>query len=298
MAKKHKCNTNLSAGLIIPAALYDKRKTISALTRYLGIFLFIALSTASDMAYSSFVISLKEIPEWAPGYPLEIRHIIIDGKGAGSVIVTKENAGTPVVSKIALFEYDPDTVEHRSDEYQKYKDFYGVDENSGGYLVEGNPQAIVLSFLKDGQLMKFITLSGALAYSDRVSNQFQLPETIIALRNRLLAYAKQAEPQPKAKYYMTATPYTENQKYWLLKSTKLESIPAITDIKNQKGLAFLNALIKNAPAFLAVEEKLFLILKKEMKLSSKQFKRAFRMSKESDVIVEIKFMTSTEAKDF
>ena len=298
MREKHKCRANLLCSLIISAISYDARKIINEITKHSGIFLFIALSMASDIAYSSFTISLKEIPEWAPGYPLKIRHIIIDNKGIGSVVVTKENAGEPEVSQIELFEYDPDAIEHHANEYQKYKDFYGVNENSNGRIVEGNPKTVVLSFFKDGQLMKFISLRGALAYSDKSGNQFQLPKVVIALRDKLLAYAEQAEPQTKAKYYMTATPYTENQKYWLLKSTQLESILAISDISNQKHLAFLNALIKNSPAFLAVKEKLFLELKNEMKLSNSQFKGILRIPEDSDVIVEIRFMKSTGTNDF
>ena len=298
MREKHKCSANLLCSLIISAISYDARKIINEITKHSGIFLFIALSMASDIAYSSFAISLKEIPEWAPGHPVKIRHIIIDGKGIGSVVVTKENAGEPEVSQIELFEYDPDAIEHHANEYQKYKDFYGVNENSNGRIVEGNPETVVLSFFKDGKLMKFISLRGALAYSDKSDNQFQLPKVVIALRDKLLAYAEQAEPQTKAKYYMTATPYTENQKYWLLKSTQLESILAISDISNQKHLAFLNALIKNSPAFLAVKEKLFLELKNEMKLSNSQFKGILRIPEDSDMIVEIGFMKSTGTNDF
>lgn len=297
MAKNHKRNTNSPTGSAIPTFSYSSAKTLNAPIRYLSVFLFIALLTTSNIAYSGFVISLKEIPEWAPGHPLEIRHITIDGKGTGSVIVTKEKSNTSEVSQIALFKYEPDTIEHWADEYQKYEDSYGVDENSDKRIVEGNPETVVISFFEDGRLIKFITLSGASAYNDKSDKRLPVPEAVIALRNRLLAYAKQAEPQTKAKYYMTATPYTENQKYWLLKSTDLESIPVITDISDQKDFAFLNTLIKRAPAFLAVEEKLFLRLKKETKLSKDQFKKVFRISEESDTIVAIKFMRSTETKN-
>ena len=251
----------------------------------------------SGVAHCGFVISIKEIPEWAPGYPLEIRHIIIDDSGKGLVIVTNVNTGVPEVSQVARFRYDPDDFAHWADDYRKYKSFYGKNEDSDGRLVEGNPKTVILSFFKEGLAMKSISLSGTLAYSSEPGGSFGLPATVIALRDKLLAYAEQAEPQTKAKYYMTATAYGENEKYWLLKSAELESIPVITDITDEKDLAFLNELVNNSPVFLPLEEEHLNRLKKNMKLSEDQFKGTFRTSKESDAIIEIKFMRSTPYKD-
>ena len=262
----------------------------------IGIFLFAALFLTSDIAYSSFVISLKEIPEWAPGHSLEIRQITIDGEGAGNVVLTNENAGISEVSQIALFRYDPSTFAHWEVDYLKYKDFYGVDEDSDNRIVEGNPQTVVLSFFSDGQPIKFISIRGELAYSDESAKQFALPAALIELRNKLLAYAEQSEPQIKAEYYMTAIPYSENEKNWLLKSVKLESIPTLTNIGDEKELAFLELLIKNMPAFLPLDENFGLKFKEHIKPYSNQSIGIFRTSKESDTIVQIKLMRSTRTR--
>ena len=258
----------------------------------MGFFLFAALFLASSAADSDFIISLKEIPEWAPGRPLEIRHIIVDGKGSGSVVVTNEGMGPPKVSQVSLFEYDTDNFVHWADEYGKYKDFYGSDEDSDGRIVEGNPETVVLSFFNDGLLTKSIVLSGTLAYSDEAGGQFYLPETVIGLRDKLLAYAKRAEPQPKANYYAIAAPYSENQKYWLLRSTKLESIPMIMDMIDERDMVFLGDLVGSAPVFMPLDKERFLRLTKDLGLSGNRFKGTFRTSEKSDAIVEIKFVKS------
>lgn len=246
----------------------------------------------SGVVHSDFIISLDEIPEWAPGRPLETRHIIIDGKGSGSVVVTNKDMEQPKVSQIALFEYAVDNFVHWTDAYRKYKDFYGSDEDSDGRIVEGNPETVVLSFFDDGLLMKSIVLSGALAYSNEAGGRFQLPEAVIGLRNKLLAYAGQAKPQPKANYYAAVVPYSENQKYWLLRYTKLESIPVITDIIDAKDIRFLSNLMGSAPAFLPLAEDRLLRLKKDLGLSEDRFRGTFRASLESDAIIEIKFVKS------
>lgn len=260
----------------------------------IGIFLFSALLSANDAVYSNSVISLQEIPEWAPARALQIRHITINGTGIGTVVVTEGDIAAPLVSQVAQFEYDTKAFLFNIEEYEQYKSFYGVNEDQDGRIVEGNPQTVVLSFFNDGQIMKSISLSGTFAYSsDAVDGQFNLPTAVIRLRDKLLAYAKHAKPQPKAKYYTTILPYNDNQRYWLLKSVKLESIPVITDLSDERDLEFLDELIRNAPTFIALGRQRFLRLKRNMNLSDEQFKRIFRTSEESDAIVEVKFVRST-----
>ena len=258
----------------------------------MGFFLFAALFLANGAAHSDLIISLKEIPEWAPGRPLEIRHIIIDGKGSGLVVVTNEDMAQPKVSQVSLFEYDANNFVHWADEYGEYKDFYGSDEDSDGRIVEGNPETVVLSFFNDGLLMKSIVLSGALAYSTEAGGQFYLPATVIGLRDELLAYAKRAKPQPKANYYAIAAPYSKNQKYWLLRSTKLESIPMIVDMIDERDMMFLDDLVGSAPVFMPLKEERFLRLTKDLRLSGDWLKGTFRTSEKSDAVVEIKFVVS------
>ncbi len=262
------------------------------LIRHFGFLLFAVWASASGIAYADFVISLQQIPEWAPGRALEIRHITINGKGAGEVVVVSEDGEQSRVMQMSLFEYDADNFAHWVNEYQKYKDFYGDDEDSDGRLVEGNPKTVALSFFNDGRLMKSIALSDTLAYSDNSDERFGLPEALIALRDRLLAYAEQAKSQPAASYYATVVPYSENQKYWLLRSTKLESIPVIIDTIDEKDKVFLNELVGGAPAFLPLGEERFLRLTRNLGFSENQFRGVFRISERSDAIVEIRFVKS------
>ena len=273
---------------------YNSGHSNGYLKRHCGfvilIFLCIALLPINSMAYPDFVISLEEIPEWAPGHPLEIRHIIVGNEENGSVIVTNENTGLPEVSSIALFQYPPDAFVNWSSEYQQYKNFYGIDEDSDGFIVEGNPQTVVLSFFHNAQLMKSVNLSGELAYRDKPDDQFQVPSSLIELRDKLLTYARKAEPQPLKEHYMTAVAYSKNAQDWLLRSTTLESIPTITDIKNERAVSFLTKLIKRMPDFVALERTFFLALKSDLGLSENQYTKAYRISEASKTIVQIKFM--------
>ena len=262
------------------------------LVRRFGCLLFTVWVSASSLVYADFVISMQEIPEWAPGRALEIRHITIDGKGTGEVVVVNEDMEQSEVLQTALFEYDSDNFAHWVHEYKGYKDFYGDDENSDGRLVEGNPETIALSFFNDGRLMKSIVLRDAFAYSDNSDERFHLPEALIALRDGLLAHAEQAESQPMASYYATVIPYSENQKYWLLRSTKLESMPILMDTIDERDRVFLNELVGSAPAFLPLEEKRFLRLKSDLRFSDNRFRGVFRISGGSDAIVEIRFVKS------
>ena len=262
------------------------------LTRHLGCLLFVAWASVGGIAYADFVISLQEIPEWAPGRPLQIRHITIDGKGIGEVVVVNEDEEQSRVLQTAMFEYNTDNFAHWVDEYKKYKDFYGDNENSGGRIVEGNPKTVALSFFNGGRLIKSIVLSDVFAYSDNSDERFHLPEALITLRDGLLAHAKRAKSQPASSYYATVVPYSENQKYWLLRSTKLESIPLLIDMADERDEAFLNELVGSAPAFLPLEEERLSRLMSNLKFSDNQFRGVFRISKGSDAIVEIRFVRS------
>ena len=262
------------------------------LTRHLGCFLFVAWASVGGIAYADFVISLQEIPEWAPGHPLQIRHITIDGKGIGEVVVVNEDEEQSRVLQTAVFEYDTNNFVHWMDEYKKYKDFYGDNENRDGRIVEGNPKTVALSFFNAGRLMKSIVLRDAFAYSDNSDEQFHLPEALITLRDGLLAYVKQAKSQPATSYYATVVPYSDNQKYWLLRSTKLESIPPLIDTADERDEAFLNKLVGSAPAFLPLGEERFFRLMRDLRFSDNQSRGVFRISKGSDAIIEIRFARS------
>ena len=262
------------------------------LTKHLGCLLFVVWALLGGIAHADFVISLQEIPEWAPGRPLQIRHITIDGRGMGEVVVVNEDDEQSRVLQTAVFEYDTDNFAHWMDEYKKYKDFYGDNENSDGRIVEGNPKTVALSFFNAGRLMKSIVLSDVFAYSDNSDERFYLPEALITLRDRLLAYAEQAESQPATSYYATVVPYSDNQKYWLLRSTKLEAIPLLIDMADERDEAFLNELVGSAPAFSPLGEERFFRLKRDLRFSDNQFRGVFRISKRSDAIVEIRFARS------
>ena len=292
--------SSLVALSVIPTVLHNSKKIINCLTKCFGratlIFLFIALLAINTTAHANFIISLTEVPEWAPGYPIKTRYIIVDDKGSGSVVVTNQHDGIAEVLEVAQFRYNPGTFADWVSEYHAYKNFYGVDEDSDGVIVEGNPQAVVLSFYSNGRLAKSVNLSGELAYNDKPDAQFQLPASLIALRDKLLLYARNSEPQPRSEYYTVAVPYGENEKYWLLRSTQLEAIPAISDLSDKRGRAFLTKLVENAATFLPLEESFFLKLKNNIGLSSYQFQKIFRVSTESDIIVQIKFMKSAPPK--
>ncbi len=262
------------------------------LTKHFSSLLFVAWASVSGIAYADFVISLQEIPEWAPGRSLQIRYITIDGKGMGEVVVVNEDEEQSRVLQTALFGYNINNFSHWMDEYKKYKDFYGDNENSDGRIVEGNPKTVVLSFFNAGRLMKSIVLSDAFAYSDNSDERFHLPEALITLRDGLLAYVKQAKSQPAKNYYATVVPYSENQKYWLLRSTKLESIPLLIDTADERDEAFLNELVGSAPTFLPLEEERFFRLMRDLRFSDNQSRGVFRISKESDAIIEIRFAKS------
>ena len=260
--------------------------------RHFSFFSFIAWALASGVAYADFVISLKEIPEWSPGRPLEIRHITIDGNGTGGVVVTNEDMDRSKVLQIARFEYDTNDFAHWAREYDEYEDFYGIDENSDGRIVEGNPETVAISFFNDGQLMKSIVLSDEFAYGNNSAEQLHLPKALVTLRDRILAYAAQAKSQLKAHYYATATPYSKNQKYWLFRSTKLESIPMLSNTTDERDRMFLAKLVKSAPIFLPLVKERFLRLTRDLKFSDNRRRGIFRTSEKSDTIVEINLVES------
>ena len=260
--------------------------------KHISCLLFVAWALLGGIAYADFVISLREIPEWAPGRPLQIRHITIDGEGIGEVVVVNEDEEQSRVLQTAVFEYDTDNFVHWMDDHKNYKDFYGDNENRNGRIVEGNPKTVALSFFDSGRFMKSIVLRNMFAYSDNSDERFHLPKALITLRDRLLAYAKQAKSQPAKSYYATVVPYSDNQKYWLLRSTKLESIPLLIDMANEKDKAFLDELVGGAPAFLPLGEERFFRLMKDLRFSDNQSRGVFRISKRSDTIVEIRFVRS------
>ena len=260
--------------------------------RHFGFFSFIAWALASSIAHADFVISLKEIPEWSPGRPLEIRHITIDDDGTGSVVVTNEDMDRSKVLQIAQFEYDTNNFTHWEHEYDEYKDFYGIDEDSDGRIVEGNPETVVISFFNDGRLMKSIALSDEFAYGDGSTKQLHLPKALVMLRDRILASAAQAKSQLKAHYYATATPYSENQKYWLFRSTKLESIPMLSNTVDERDKMFLDKLVSRSPTFLPLAKKRFLRLTRDLRFFDNRHRGIFRTSEGSDTIVEINLVES------
>ena len=113
---------------------------------FVGIFSLGTLLCASQVALSASVISLEEVPEWSPGNDIEIRHITINDAGEGQVVLTREDMGVNQVLSVSSFQFTQDEFAQRYNEYAEYKDFYGIDENMDGRIVEGNPQTINLSF--------------------------------------------------------------------------------------------------------------------------------------------------------
>lgn len=258
-----------------------------------GVFLYSTLLCASEIAFSAFIISLEEIPEWSPGNPIEIRRIAINYTGEGQVVLTKEDTEINQVLQIASFQYVQDDFAKWNSEYMEYKDFYGVDEDVDGMIVEGNPQNLRLSFFSDGQLKKYVSLAGTAAYADASTNEFQVPIGIIELRNKIFTYAEKAIFQDKAKYYVKIQPYSSVQLYWLLESNSIESIPVIFDGLDEENVIFLEKVTQNAPTFYPLEETRFVQLQKKLNLSDDFPRATFRLSKVNNSIAQIQFFTGT-----
>ena len=233
---------------------------------------------------------MEEIPEWSPGYSFEKRHIIVNNSSAGQVVTTKEYQNTFSVSGVSLFYSVLDEFSYWVNEYKNYEDFYGIDEDADGLIVEGNPQMVRLSFFQDGRLKKYVTLSGTLAYTDTPGGKFQIPASIIELRNKLLAYAEITKPQAKADYYITAVPYSANAVYWLLQSVKIESIPIITDNADDKDINFLNKVANNMPNYFPMQKETFIRVLENMNLPMNTTRATFRVSEVDDAIVQVRFM--------
>ena len=258
---------------------------------FVGIFPLGTLLCASQIALSASLISLEEVPEWSPGNALEIRRIAINDAGGGQVVVTREDTETDQVLSISSFQFAQDEFAQRYNEYAEYKDFYGIDEDMDGRIVEGNPQTINLSFFSDGQLKKSVSLAGVAAYADVSTNKFEVHTGIIELRDMILTYAEKAIPQDKTKYYIKIQPYSPNQLYWLLESHSIESIPVIFDGLDKKDAVFLQEVIQNAPIFYPLEEMHFVKLQKELILSDDIQRPTFRLSKANNTAVQIQFFT-------
>ncbi len=260
---------------------------------FIGIFPLSTLLCASQIALSASVISLEESPEWSPGNPIEIRRIAINDAGEGQVVLTREDTEINQVIAISSFQFAPDEFAQKYNEYLKYKDFYGVDEDMDGIIVEGNPQTIILSFFSDGQSKKSIHLVGIAAYADVSTNPFQVPIGIIELRDMIFTYAEKAILQDKTKYYLTTQPYSSNQLYWLLESHSIESIPIIFNGLDKKSAVFLREVTQNAPIFYPLEETHFVELKKQLSLPDDLQRPTFRLSKANDAVAQIQFFTGT-----
>ena len=258
---------------------------------FVGISLLNTLLCASQIALSTSVISLEEVPEWSPGYPIEIRRIAINDAGKGQVVLTRKDTRINQVLSVSSFQFAQDEFVQRYNEYVKYKGFYGINENIDGRIVEGNPHTINLSFFSDGQLKKSVSLAGIAAYADVSANKFQVPIGIIELRDKIFNYAEKAIPQDKTKYYIKIEPYSSGQLYWLLESHSIESIPVIFDFLDKTNSVFLQEVIQNAPIFYPLEETHFVKFQKELNLSDDLQRPTFRLSKVNNAVAQIQFFT-------
>ena len=263
-----------------------------------GVFLLVVASAPGELPLASsppaFLIAVQALPEWAPGNPLTIRHVVVDGRGAGQVVTTREEDGRVKVLHVGSLRLPPAELERWMQQREEFKAFYGFDENADpSVVVEGHPQAVVFSFFRDGRLSKTVSLSGDTAYTQAPGGEYRVPEALIALRNALFAYADEATPETRAARYLRVVPYGADETHWLLKSTTMEEIPVMTDRADARDRRFFEEVKDRMPAFFPLDEERFTRIRRNLGLDRGRQRATFRASRDDERIVQLRLMDGT-----